>query len=305
MAARLGGLGQREDLLGANGGRLLWLYRVPAKNLPTDQVPLAALQRGGAFIKPQVVEHAIWENQIWLLGYTVEPAGPGGRNLTVTLFLRALRAMTGDYDFSIKARDSKGRVWGQEDKYPGDNSYPTNSWSIGDVVVEKFYPGLNPCAPAGDYTLTVEAYERSTGRVLSLSDRGGQNVTLGRVHAGASQGNRLQDLEPGRIVDVDAAPEFHLLGFESDTDQVRAGDPFSVMLYWRGYGKGGMSHPVAVHLYDSSGENVMLALKDVTLPSEGRGLCTLFDLTVPDTVAPGTAAFLVNDIQIETINISR
>jgi hypothetical protein len=97
--------------------------------LPDPQDPLKALARGGTFLQPQKIEHANWANQIELLGYTVDPEGPGGRNLVVTLFLQSLKPMAEDYTFSIKVRDEKDRVWGQEDKWPGDNSYETRRWA--------------------------------------------------------------------------------------------------------------------------------------------------------------------------------
>jgi 4-amino-4-deoxy-L-arabinose transferase-like glycosyltransferase len=166
MLARLGTLGAREQLIGSNGAPLGWVVRVPAQNLPTLESPLSALSRGGDFLQPQHTTRAVWGDALELLGYSVEASDAAKRNLEVTLFLRAMAPMNEDYTFSVKVRDEKGRVWGQEDKWAGTNSYATRQWSVGDVVIERFYAGLSACAPAGAYRLTVEVYEPRTMRVL-------------------------------------------------------------------------------------------------------------------------------------------
>lgn len=304
MAARLGALGTREELLGSNGGKLLLLYRVPAKNLPDPQIPLNALTRGGAFIQPQKVERANWADQIELFGYTVNPEGPGGRNLTVELFLHALKPIGEDYTFSIKVRDQKDRVWGQEDKWLGDNSYQTTHWSVGDVVIEKFYPGLNACARAGDYRITVEAYNPKTLQVLALTDRAGNAVALGTTHVEASQSNRLEDLEPDHNVDVQVGERLRLIGYTLSADQVRLGDEFSLSLFWRGSGVE-RTERMTVRLKDAKQQDSVLIETQVRTPPEGRGLCSFFDFRMPVEFAPGPATIWVNDSELAGLNLTK
>ncbi len=303
MATRLGALGTRETLTGSNGATLLWLYRVPAGSLPGLQNPLNALALGGSFVQPQTTGRAVWDKQIELLGQRIDPTGPGGRNLTVTLFLRALQPLTQNYTFSVKARDEQERVWGQEDKFPGDNSYPTSLWDPGDVVIEKFYPGLDPCAPAGEYHLTVEAYNPKTNQVLEVGT-GANLVTLGTSDLGASEGNRLQDLNPDRELDLDIASQLHLLGITWLQSEVRAGEPLALELFWKGTA-GGAQMPVFLHLRDSAGNDLKSAEKTISLPGAGRGVCTLFDLQMPVTLGPGAVGIFVNDTKIDSINISK
>jgi 4-amino-4-deoxy-L-arabinose transferase-like glycosyltransferase len=302
LAERLGSLAAREAVIGSTGAQILIVYRVRANDLPAQSDPLAALSRGGDFIQPQKIARAVWGDQLELFGYTLSPEGPGGRNLTVTLFLRARNAMNEDYTFSIKARDEKDRVWGQEDKWLGSNSYATTQMSAGDLVVEKFYPGLNACAPAGDYRVTVEAYNPKTGAVLGLSDREGNAVALGTLRAGASEGNRLEDLEPAQSVDLSIAPQMQLIGVTLTPNDLRAGDPFSLALFWRGQGDGALQRGAAIRLRDSSRRDFTLAEKQIAFPPEGRGLCTLFDLQTPREVAPGAGALFVNDVKIANVN---
>ncbi|MBI4788951.1 MAG: glycosyltransferase family 39 protein [Chloroflexi bacterium] len=296
MAARLGALGAVEQLTGSNGGSLIFVYRVPARNLPDPQDPLAALATGGAFVQPQTIRRANWVDRIELLGGTISPEGPGGRNVTVGLFLRALQSLSEDYTFSVKVRDQQDRVWGQEDKWPGNNSYATTQWSAGDLMVEKFYPGLSACAPAGKYTVSVETYNPKTMEVLPLSQG---DAFLGSFAAGASEGNRPEDLEPEQRLETKVADLLRLTGFTLSPDSARAGEKVTLSLFWRGVGAGS-TEQVVVRLGDSR-----LVEDVVKLPGEGRGLCSFYDLTVPANLSAGKTALWVNDSKIAEVQVTK
>lgn len=298
LAERLGDLGAREVLTGSNGGTLAWLYRIPAQNLPAAANPLATLARGGDFIQPHILTRATWGDSFELLGYSIDAADAPKRNLQVTLFFHALKPMTQDYTFSVKARDAKDRTWGQEDKWLGDNSYATTQWSPGDLIIEKFYPGLNACAPADDYHISVEAYNPSTAQTL------GAVINLGTWRADASPGNRLEDLEIDHRLDA-AIGQAQLLGYALTPAEIHAGDPFSLALFWRGVGDGKQSLAAVVKLRDALKHDFVLADRAASLPSAGRGLCTFFDFNAPQDVAPGAGSIFVNDVEIGTIPIAR
>ena len=297
MATRLGDLGAIERLNGSNGGGLLLVYRVPAKNLPDPQNPLAVLARGGPFVQPQTTNRANWADQIELSGATISPEGPGGRNVTVNLFLRPLKPMSEDYTFSIKVRDEQDRVWGQEDKWPGDNSYATTQWGVGDLIIEKFYPGLSACAPAGKYNVSVEAYNPKTMAVLPLAQGDGVSVQLGSFDAGASESNRLDDLEPDRRLDVQVADRLLLMGYSLSSETVRAGETLSLSLFWRGVGNGS-TETIALRLGDTR-----LVESVIKLPAEGRGMCSFYDLTLPSNLPMGALPLSVNNSKIAEVEI--
>lgn len=305
MATRLGTLGAREVLRGTDGEFLLWLYRIPASNLPPIDNPLSALARGGPFVQIGRRLEAIWNDEIKLLGYTVTGTGPGGRNLAVTLFLQGVRPVTGNYTFSLKVHDGEGRVWGQEDKFPGDNSYMTSFWDPGDVVVENFFPGLEACAPAGEYSMTVEAYDPKTGTLLPLTGSGETAVKLGSTNAGPSEGNRLQDLEPDRAHEVQLATGLKLMGWTITPDHLPVGGDLSLALFWQGAGDKAAIRPVSVQLHDSTGKVVATANGNISIPQAGRGICTWYDLNVPPQTAPGIARITVNDVEIDSIGVTK
>lgn len=298
LGERLGALAQREIVSGSTGESLLIVYRVPAANLPHLASPISILSRGGEFLQPQKIARDKFGDAIELLGYSVNAADVAKRNLEVTLFFHALAPMNEDYTFSLKVRDAKERVWGQEDKWAGNNSYATTRWSPGDVVVEKFYPGLNACAPAGEYRITVEAYNPQTSTVLGLID-------LGATRADTSPGNLYEHLEPAQPIDLQIAPPARLLGYTLTPGDVKIGDEFSLALFWRGVGDGKQTQNLIVKLRDSSGRDYTLAEKTITLPVEGRGLCTFFDLQMPQNAAPGQGSIFVNDVKLSTLNVVR
>ena len=212
--------------------------------------------------------------------------------------------MTEDYTFSVRVYDDEGRRWGQEDKFPGDNSYPTSAWDPGDLVIEKFYPGLDPCAPAGKYQLTVQAYNPKTNQDLYPASRRQQSIALGSIQVEASQGNRLQDLSPARSLNVRLTPQLQLVGLTELSSGLRAGESLSLELFWKGTGNG-VKPSISLGLRDSSGANFKLADQTFSLPGAGRGLCTLIDSPTPSILSAGTAQVLLNGTPIDSITITR
>ena len=293
MSERLG-LGRRTELTGTNGGILALIYRVPADHLPDESDPLATLARGGTFVQPQKIERAQWNDAFELLGYSISAADPAQRNLEVVLFLHALKPMSEEYTFSIKVRDGQDRVWGQEDKWTGNNSYTTTQWSPGEIIIEKFYPGLNACAPAGEYRLSLEAYNPKTMQPL------GTAIELGTHRAEASQGNLYEHLEPEQIIKANP-----LFGYTLTPKAVHAGESFSLALFWHGVGKGQDTQRLSVTLRDAAQHNFLLHAQSFILPNEGRGLCTFFDFTLSPDVTPGSGSIWVNETRIATIDITR
>ncbi len=304
LGERLGALDAREIITGSAGIPVAVAYRVPAQNLPDEKNPLDALARGGEFIQPQKTLRAVWADSFELLGYSVHALDAPQRNLEVTLFFHALKPMADDYTFSVKARDDRDRTWGQDDKWLGDNSYQTSMWSPGDLIVEKFYPGLSACAPASEYRLTVEVYNPKTMQTLSLTDHDGNMLALDTTRARASQGNRIEDLEIDQPLDLQIAPQNHLLGYTLTPNELRAGDPFSLSLFWRGQGNGATLR-ATIRLRDAAKRDMLLAEQDLAIPADGRGLCALFDVRVPGDLAPGMGALFVNGTKITDVNINK
>jgi hypothetical protein len=305
MASRLGALATREQVVGSNGAPLALLVRVPASYLPNFQSPISNLASASDFLRAQHTTRAVWGDAIELLGYSVEADDAAKRNLEVTLFLRALAPMSEDYTFSVKVRDAKDRTWGQEDKWAGSNSYATTQWSVGDVIVERFYPGLSACASGGEYRLTVEVYEPKTMRALVRSDSDGVWAELGVWRAEASLGNLYEHLEPEQRLDVQVAPQMRLLGYSLGAREIQVGVEFPFSLFWHGWGDGTHTRRIVIRLRDAAARDFVLLEKDVTLAREGRGNCLFADVQLPREIAAGTATLWVNQVQITTVKVVR
>lgn len=304
LASRLGSVGALEQINGSNGAELLRLYHIPAANLPDLRDPAAALAQAGPFVRPQSTSDADWSGLFKLIGYSVDAPDSAKRNIEVTLMVLTLKPVSADYTFSIKVRDAQDRVWGQQDKWPGDNSYASTEWRPGDLIVEKFYTGLDPCAPAGAYAVTAEAYDPKTGAVLGLAGDAGSVVDLGTWQAEASQSNRLEDLQPDQAVDHNLGNGLNLIGYTLTPGQVRPGDKVSLSLFWRGIGAGA-TRPVTVTLQDASQSRAVLANGPVSVPADGRGLCSFYDLSVPSSAPSGAGSILVNDVKIAGIDVTK
>lgn len=296
LAARLGDLGQSQVITGTNGAPLMNVYRIAAENLPDAANPIPTLQRGGEFLQPNQVTHVRWQDNLELLGYSVDASDKAGRNLMVTLFMHALAPIAKDYTFSVQAADDRQRVWGQEDKWAGDNSYATSQWKAGDVIVERFYPGLNACAPEGMYHLTVQAYDPKTNAVLPIVGQRDPRADLGTRTAQLAASNRLEDLEPAQPMEAEIAKGLQLLGFTLSPAMPKQGAAFSLALFWQGTAAM-RTIPIRVHVRDSSGQDVELSTRTLTTPPKDRGLCSFFDLTLPMTIS-GASSLYVNDTKM-------
>jgi hypothetical protein len=182
LADRLG-VGERVDVVGSNGAPILLTYHVGKKKLPDAANPLQSPAFRSAFTKPLVQENGSWNGEIRLFGARIEPQGAGGKQLTVTLDLQALKQITQDLTFSVKVRDVNDNVVGQEDKMLGDNSFSTLQWAQNEIAVERFYPEAEDCPAAGDYSITAEIYEPKTGAVLAVDGSQTQSVQVGTVQA--------------------------------------------------------------------------------------------------------------------------
>lgn len=303
LATRLG-VGERTDILGSNGAPILFAYHISNGNLPTTESLLGGLKANDPFMRATIRSDAVWNGDIKLPGARIDGTGPGERNLAVTLFMQALMPMKDELTFSVKALDSRQRVWGQEDKMPGSNSYPTTRWDADEIIVERFYPGLEPCAPEGEYQLTVQVYNAKTSQILNLDDRKGSSLEVGKLMAGRSQGNRLDDLEPAQAREMEISPGLVLLGYTLP-EELKAGTDGTLLLFFKGTGNGNSRQRVRVQLRASNGTSSLLSMQSIVLPATDKGLCSLVEFQVPPEAGVGEAALLVNDTEITQFDIVR
>lgn len=81
-----------------------------------------------------------------------------------------------------------GRIWGQEDAQPCDNSYPYSYWMPGDILVEERHISIPPETPPGEYQIAVGMYIDDGPRFTILDETGaevGDYVVLTTFHVKA------------------------------------------------------------------------------------------------------------------------
>ncbi|MFQ6100693.1 MAG: ArnT family glycosyltransferase [Anaerolineae bacterium] len=117
-----------------------------------------------AQISPTVTLEANFDGKIRLLGYD-PPAGPfaPGDTIRLRLYWLAQARMADWYKVFVHlwappGPGEGGRIWGQEDIFPCDGSYPSSWWLVGDVVADEYRVPISPDTPAGKYQILVGFY---------------------------------------------------------------------------------------------------------------------------------------------------
>jgi 4-amino-4-deoxy-L-arabinose transferase-like glycosyltransferase len=123
-------------------------------------------------------------NKVRFTGYQVDnrETRPGG-TLVVTIFWQAIQPMTERYKVFLHVEDE--RIWGQHDSEPHCGLWPTDGWTVGQVVLDRHLVPLDPQTPEGEHPLVVGLYDTFTGeRLTMLNDQGapqGDHISLGVV----------------------------------------------------------------------------------------------------------------------------
>ncbi len=113
--------------------------------------------------------------QIRLLGYTLDgdTVRPGD-TLRLILYWQALKPIEKSYTVFAHLLDGNGVIRGQEDSTPVNSSYPTDEWTPGETIVDRYYDlTVAPDAPPGPYTIEVGLYYQPTGIRLDVLDEMG------------------------------------------------------------------------------------------------------------------------------------
>jgi hypothetical protein len=113
--------------------------------------------------------------QIQLLGYDLaERQLTADKPLEVTLYWRAAELPDGDYTVFTQLLGPDGKLWAQRDNQPQNGSFPTSTWPLNDVIVDRYRLKLAEGAPQGSYQLLVGMYNLATGERLPARDARGQ-----------------------------------------------------------------------------------------------------------------------------------
>jgi hypothetical protein len=166
-----------------------------------------------------------------------------GTVYAIGLRLRALQPLETAYKVFVHLESADGRVVAQSDSLPGgglrtqSTSNTLDDWR--DLV-------LPPTTPPGRYYLSAGMYEPASGQRLHLAS-GEDQIRLGLIEVGRPMSesdvpHRLGSKLEGGI---------DLVGYDL---QSKAGNQYTLTLYWRASGVPPRDYTVFVHVLDADGQ---------------------------------------------------
>ncbi|MGQ9625796.1 MAG: hypothetical protein ACUVV0_02710 [Anaerolineae bacterium] len=333
FAERLKGAAQRESLPNRYGQPWWTLFRIPAQTLPDPSRPIESLQENNfpllpqrelfPGLKPQAIEfEGHFGERIKLLGYSLEREEvPAGRPLKLTLFWQAEGRVRGDYTVFVHILDERGRRWGQQDTRPNDGGYPTNVWGQGEMVIDRYQPGVNPCAPPGEYWIVAGMYSFPGGQRLKVTQTGLDFAALGRFRVEEARDMALPpEISPQVRLDVDLPDGLRLLGYDcsplsprlrGEEGRVGPGETLGMTFYWEAQKEWGMENGGlrielrrAGSLGFKSQESWPLGTVGPAKPiPRGGQSCRHYDLTIPLEIPPGEYELAMGGVSLGTLTI--
>ncbi|MCB0044629.1 MAG: phospholipid carrier-dependent glycosyltransferase [Caldilineaceae bacterium] len=220
-----------------------------------------------------------------LLGMSPEEDG------RFALYWRGDEVMLRDLTAFVHLMDADGRRVGQVDKRPGDGSYATPVWHVGERVIDLYTPDITDlCAGGESVMVTVGWYQLlADGLRMTRADAPGDTAAAGELTLPL----RSYPVERFAMETPLAAglDDLTLLGYTLRAETVAPGAPLTLDLLWQGNG----SSPVTVTLEQ---DGAAFVLGEITPAAnadwrEGEALCRRLRLTVPPEVAPGPATLIV------------
>jgi hypothetical protein len=132
----------------------------------------------------------------------------------------------------LRLADPWGFIWGETQPY----HYPSEQWTVGEVIVDTLSIPIAPGAPPGEYAVRFALYSPSADARLPVLDGAGSYagayVDLPVEVAQATAPVPIEDLaiRDRRDATIDGLT---LLGANLDTSAARPGEPVYLTLFWR------------------------------------------------------------------------
>ncbi len=179
------------DARGPGVGRIeVGLFRrVPLENLtardPQGRVVTPTIARfkiaGESSVQVQGArETTNFGDRIALVGSVYPQSVAAGSTLSVTLYWRALAAMTEDYTVFVHLVDANGKTVAQKDAQPQNGAYPTSFWDVGETIADEYALAVPRDLAPGDYRIEIGIYRASDDARLPIRN-GGDALGLGAV----------------------------------------------------------------------------------------------------------------------------
>jgi hypothetical protein len=131
----------------------------------------------------------------------------------------------------LHLEDSWRYRWSQLESF----AYPAEQWQPGDIVVQRVEMPLTPGMPPGFYRLNVGFFDGTSGEQLPLVDQAGRYAGNALIieDVPVFPTWHLEEMpQPSHPLDLEVNPNLRLLGFERSDEQLDAGAPFWLSLWW-------------------------------------------------------------------------
>jgi hypothetical protein len=118
--------------------------------------------------------NANFNNEIQFIGYRIIAPQSSEQPYQLTLVWQARQPIAHDYTLFVHLDDMDGKRSAQRDRRPGNGSYPTVVWAVGDIVIETYE--IFPKNASGPFQFAIGWYRRDNGTRMSVLDGNGNVV---------------------------------------------------------------------------------------------------------------------------------
>jgi hypothetical protein len=155
----------------------------------------------------------------------------------VTLFWEADRPISGSLTTFVQLIDRDGHRVAQVDKLPGNGSYATINWSVGERVIDRAYPlMLDRCAGGEPLRVQVGWYDLREGTTQRpRADAAGTTALAGEMTL-PYLAYPLDTLAPTVPTATQISPTLTLAGYTLHDQDFQAGSPLTLDLVWHNTG---------------------------------------------------------------------
>lgn len=220
-----------------------------------------------------------FDDKLTLLAYTMVPADSfrGGETVRPFVSWRAEENLPTRYTIQVDLVDQAGHVWQSDTREPQDGKAPTDKWRAGDIVQDQYNLHLNHTMPSGEYRIVVRVFDAQKNLLPARDETGktlGNEFTLTKFSVEKSKASlTVGQVKVEQPLAIDLA-ELRLIGFVPPRSPARAGEKFSLGLYWRAQSQPRGDYSVVVQWRDASGRVVF---EERNRPAQGTYATTQWD----------------------------
>ena len=224
-------------------------YQTSHTDFSGTSLSLYALPNQGAL--PPVTEPAALHlaERVTLVGYSLTPQPVASGDIAqLALHWQPHIKFQGNFHVSVRLLDEKGHMVLQRDRQPGDGFSPTSSWSVGEVVVDRYGLLIPPGSMPGTYLVETVMYDPDSNTDLVRATVGSVDVSRG------STPPPLEALAIPHLQQVLFPPGLELLGHDIPDSTARPSEEIPVTLFWRTLEEERSDVKVLLQLRDRKGQ---------------------------------------------------